>query len=788
MNSSSKSPKQEPNKDIAPKIEIPKYPDKDLKNLIDKPKFYPNSKPRNKIEPRQIDTRKEPKHKIQHRKLDPKAPPRNKIEFPKLHPNSRLNNKIENLKFSPNGKPKNKIRSPIFPRNNKTKNDMSEKGIKYNNLMDPKIQSIFRKYHNEIGNFPNYGRNLKKDFIEWAEKIGYKPEIIEEIKQIQNNQEISKFIKDKIQNLKLSQNEISKKFNETGLSISRKAIGNYALNQVFKGNKVEYNKRFDKSLEPKIKGRIINRINVEVEKYIAGAQHDSLYKIAKEFPEVSKTMIDKIAKNEISQDIYAKMWPSTSGTVDLKTKQNVRNVIEREVQEGNPRSLRNISGDFPNVSTPTISDLAKEMYPEKYKEFWPAIEKISEETKVRIINTIQNEAQKENPRTLRGIHKDFPEIGADTIKRLAHQAVSKEIHYKIWSNEIPENIKGRIREIIRNEVNLPNPRSLNRLRKEFGLGYGSILRIAKEEVPKEIYEKIWPAPEKISPETKNNINNDIRYSKLNLNEIAEIHGVSTTSISNISQNEVFKDCIEKHRKRFPYDESFERGNYTHLNINSVITKSLNENINEKYYSEPRIYPNGKRPDGLILESDGFVQKRLLNTKNGEYLREKLDLDANNLDQIKATQFDFTNNISNENLINKIEKYQSEDSLLIIVGTRWHLFDEIKQLPKDERIKYPQNVRVISHELAADFLGLKNKEKKLYDKIIDHNNDCNLNSLQDLYNNELSKIIRHNTEDLRQYMIQKDLIKENFNEYFQFEALKNKDKNKRQSDLDYFINR
>ena len=773
MNSSSNSPKQEPNKDIAPKIEIPKYPDKNLKNLIDKPKCNPNSKPRNKIEPRQIDPRKEPKHKIQHRKLPLNYTPKNKIQKRTLPPNYT---------------PKNKIQRRTLPPNHKPKNRMSRKGIKYSILMDSKIQNTFRKYHNEMGKYPNYGRNLKKDFIEWVEKIEKDPEISEKIKEIQNNQEISKFIKDKIQNLNLSQNEISKKLNETGLSINRKTIGNYALNQVFKGNKVEYNKRFDKSLEPKIKGRIINKINVEVEKYIAGAQHDSLYKIAKKFPEVSKTMIDKIAKNEISQDIYAKMWPSTSGTVDLKTKQNVRNVIEREVQEGNPRSLRNISGDFPNVSTPTISDLAKKMYPEKYKEFWPAIEKISEERKVRIINTIQNEAQKENPRTLRGIHKDFPEIGADTIKRLAHQAVSKEIHYKIWSNEIPENIKGRIREIIRNEVNLPNPRSLNSIRKEFGVGMQSVIRIAKEEVPKEIYKKIWPAPEEISPETKIIIINDIRYSKLNINEIAEICGVSTTSISNISQNEVFKDCIEKHKERFPYYESFEIGNYTHLNINSVITKFLNENINEKYYSEPMIYPDGKRPDGLILENDGFVQKRLLNTINGEYLREKLDLDANNLDQIKATQFDFTNNISNENLINKIGKYQSEDSLLIIVGTRWHLFDEIKQLPKDERIKYPQNVRVISHELAADFLGLKNKEKKLYEKIIDNNNDCNLNSLQDLYHNELSKINRHNTEDLRQYMIQKDLIKENFNEYFQFEALKNKDKNKKQSDLDYFINR
>ena len=108
------------------------------------------------------------------------------------------------------------------------------------------------------------------------------------------------------------------------------------------------------------------------------------------------------------------------------------------------------------------------------------------------------------------------------------------------------------------------------------------------------------------------------------------------------------------------------------------------------------------------------------------------------------------------------------------------------MPKDERIKHPQNVRVISHELAADFLGLEDKEKKLYDEIIDHNIDCNLNSLQGLYHNELSKINNYNIDDLRQDLIQKDLIKENFDEYFQFEALEIKDKNKKQSNLDYFI--
>ena len=106
-------------------------------------------------------------------------------------------------------------------------------------------------------------------------------------------------LKDEIQNLKISQSRIANKLNDTGLYISRRAIGNYALKEVFNGNQVEYKKRFDKSLEPKIKGRIINRINVEVEKHAAGVQHDSLYKIAKNFPEVSKSMIDKILNRKI---------------------------------------------------------------------------------------------------------------------------------------------------------------------------------------------------------------------------------------------------------------------------------------------------------------------------------------------------------------------------------------------------------------------------------------------------------------------------------------------------------
>jgi len=795
MDFSSKSPKKEFNKDIASKIEIPKYCDKDLKKDIDKPNQKPNIKPKNKIEPPKFDPKAPPRNKIERPKIDLtvpprnkieypkfdiKAPPRNKIEFPKFQLNSTSKNKIQKQKDSHNYKPENKIRRP-----NLIKNRISGTEISYKNLMDTKIQNSFKHYYNEMGKYPNYGRNLKKEFIKWV--VENNSEVSEQIKEIQNNREISRFIEDEIQNFNLSQSKITNKLLDTGLFISRKTIGNYALKEVFKGNQVEYNKRFDNSLKSEIKEKIIKNLNLEVKNYTAGDQHDSLYKIAKMFPEVSKSTIDKIAKNEISQDVYEKMWPCSSGTVDHETKQKIKNVIEREVNEGNIRSLRNISKSFPDVSTVTISDLARERYPEKYKEFWPAFEKIPEETKFKIMNTIQIEAQKESPRTLKNIHKDFQEVGADSIKRFAHKAVSKEVHNRIWSNEIPEILKEKIRGIIRNEIMVPNPRSLHSIRKEFGVGYGSVIRIAKEEIPKKIYERTWPAPKEITPEIKNEITNAIRYSKLNINEIAAIHGISTTPITNISQNEVFKDNIEDHRERFPYDENFELGKYTHLNLNSIITQSLNEN-NEKYYSEPRIYPNGKRSDGLILEINHFVQKRLSNSINGEYLKEKLELEENNIGQIKATQFDFTNDVSNENILKKIKKYQLEDSLLIIVGTRWYLFDEIKQLPADESIKYPQNIRVISYELAAEFLGLKNKEKILYDKIIDHNNDFNLNSLRGLYHNVLSKINCYNTNDLREKLIQRDLIIENFNEYFQFEALGNKDKNEGQLDLDYFINR
>ena len=108
------------------------------------------------------------------------------------------------------------------------------------------------------------------------------------------------------------------------------------------------------------------------------------------------------------------------------------------------------------------------------------------------------------------------------------------------------------------------------------------------------------------------------------------------------------------------------------------------------------------------------------------------------------------------------------------------------MPDDDRVKYPENVRVISHSLAAILFGLRGENLEIYDKIIDFNNRHELEALKTLYNEELSNIPIHNTEDLKKDLIQKNLIREDFSEYFNFEILNNKDIKEKQLDLDHFL--
>ena len=300
-------------------------------------------------------------------------------------------------------------------------------------------------------------------------------------------------------------------------------------------------------------------------------------------------------------------------------------------------------------------------------------------------------------------------------------------------------------------------------------------------------KKKWPFHEQLSEELKKTIAQDIREkTNSNIQEIASLHGVSSPTVSQISQDLVFKGDIDAHRERFPFDQSLELGTYNHLNINAIVTNAIHESYNQKYYSEPNIYPDKRKPDGLILENNNFLHDRLTNPKNGQYLSEMLKIDSKKLDHIKATQVDFTNNISDENIVNKIEKYQSKDTLLMIVGTRWYPYKETKPLSEDSSIKYPENIKVISHDLFADFINLEGENRDSYNKVIDLNYDHDLNSLKAFFNYDLSFINTHDTRELKEDLMQTGLIKENFDEYFDFEVLNNKNDNRKQINLDYFL--
>jgi predicted DNA-binding protein YlxM (UPF0122 family) len=435
-------------------------------------------------------------------------------------------------------------------------------------------------------------------------------------------------------------------------------------------------------------------------------------------------------------------------------------------------------------------DLARDQFPDQHKELWPAIKKIPIEFKDKIIRTIQEEAQKKDPRSLKEIQKDFIEVGAYTIKHLAKQAVPKEMHDKIWSPltvEIPKKTTSEIIQTLKEEIKMQDPLSLNEIGRNFKVSTEYVRKLAINTIPKEIYEETWKSYEDITADARKNIISDIINFKLNISEIAEKNGVSKSSVSNISQNKVFIENLEAHRERFPSDQNLELGNYTHRNLNSLLTKVINDVPNQKYYSEPNIFEDKRRPDGLILEDNNFIHQRLANPQTGEDLSEKLNLNPEILNHLKSTQLDFTNDIRDENLINKVEKYQSEDSLLIIVGTRWFLYDDIKYLPVDDKIKYPENVKVISHNLGADLIGIKGNDKEFYEKIIDFNYNHDLDSLRALYNFNLSSINTHGTEELKKDLIQKGFIKGNFSEYFNIVETNKEDLKEKQLDMDHFLN-
>ena len=495
----------------------------------------------------------------------------------------------------------------------------------YRNLLEGKIRDTFISYHNETGKYANYGKTLRKDFIDWVGKNRKNPEIIDKINKIRNNQEISNFIVDKIQNSSNSQGKMIKSIENIGLHVSHGTIKNLALKEIFNNNLEQYKDRFQsskyKGISPAIRNSIKSRLIEEVKK----VNPTSLDALSKEF-QVSRTTVNKIATENINPDLFKKTWPFALTVISPKLKDDILKLLEKEIEKEKPRSLKKISDQF-NVSDRYLQDLAKERYPEQYSIKWPATPKIPIEIKQEIIKTIREESQKENPRTLKEIHKSLSGVSYDAIKQLAKKVVPDEIHDKIWApicRRVPKEIRIQLENCLKKEILRVKPRSFNKIARKYEVSREYVRNIAKNLIPQSIYSNIWkPSLKKLTEDNKKEIINYIQNTNLNLVEIGKICGVYKRTVSSISQNSVFYDNLNAHRIRFPKDIHCGIGTYTHKNINSLVTIVMNNISNSKYYSEPKIFPDRRSSDGIIPNYNNFLEQRLNDPKVGENLVKSL---------------------------------------------------------------------------------------------------------------------------------------------------------------------
>lgn len=119
--------------------------------------------------------------------------------------------------------------------------------IYYKNLLDSKLQNIFKQYTIEMKKFPNRGLFITKPFMRWIDQnkdLTNKAFLLKKCTEINKDHEITEYIIDKINNSKLSQNKIAESIKDFGLNISWDMVNKISTINVFNGEKDAHDKRF----------------------------------------------------------------------------------------------------------------------------------------------------------------------------------------------------------------------------------------------------------------------------------------------------------------------------------------------------------------------------------------------------------------------------------------------------------------------------------------------------------------------------------------------------------------
>ena len=108
-------------------------------------------------------------------------------------------------------------------------------------------------------------------------------------------------------------------------------------------------------------------------------------------------------------------------------------------------------------------------------------------------------------------------------------------------------------------------------------------------------------------------------------------------------------------------------------------------------------------------------------------------------------FDYTSDLSNDNIKDKTIKYQKRDMMLFIVGTRWKGW--IKNANKQIIYTKFRNVIIIRYDLFAELIVLEGKFLEYFNHALNLYYSFNLTDLRDFYENLQAQFLQKYGRDL-----------------------------------------
>ena len=445
----------------------------------------------------------------------------------------------------------------------------------------------------------------------------------------------------------------------------------------------------------------------EIIKAVSKKDHASLKQISREI-RASYGTVARIAK-EIQGDNYKKEFPTKELTKEK------REEIIKAVSKKDHASLNEIS-KVTDVAPGTVGEIAKKVYGDDYRKKFPTGELSSEQRK-EIIEAVS----KKNHDSLSKISREKGVSQTAVIK------IAKEAYKDDYEKEFPTKVlsEGR-KEAVKKAISKKEHGNLTEIAKETGVSQGTVAEIAKE-VYEDEYEKEFPISALSTEKREEVIESVSKNDHGPLTEISKETGVSRITIAEIAK-EAHGD---KYREEFPMDLPALKGVLTHQLINIETKECFNlkrEKDSEvpEFRCEESIYEESKKhADGGFSNDTKYLQKIL-----SRELSEELKISTNSLEIIDDVQFDYTNNLSEDNVLSKVEKYERQNVFLFIVGTNWNKIwkDRVKEFPVLKDVRYPDNVRVINPDLFADLIGFKGDLREKVKRIIHFNETGDIDAL------------------------------------------------------------